>query len=96
MGLEVYHRHIKSHYALEDILIKTFEGLQTMPAILIIAVSLICHSISSLSQKLILDSGIKIMNKKVNYELLNFIYYKISTIVEFCWQIHRKGSSSCI
>jgi hypothetical protein len=80
--IEEYHRHIKSCYNLEDIQIKTFEGLQSMLAILTIAMSLIYRSISSLHQKLILYSGIKTMNKEKSYELFNFIYYKISTIVK--------------
>ncbi len=80
--IEEYHRHIKSCYNLEDIQIKTFEGLQSMLAILTIAMSLIYRSISSLHQKLILYSGIKTMNKEKCYELFNFIYYKISTIVK--------------
>ncbi len=80
--IEEYHRHIKSCYGLEDIQIKTFEGLQSMLAILTIAMSLIYSSISSLHHKLILSSGIKTMNKEKSYELFNFIYYKISTIVK--------------
>jgi hypothetical protein len=80
--IEEYHRHIKSCYKLEDIQIKTFEGLQSMLAILTIAMSLIYRSISSLHQKLILYSGIKTMNKEKSYKLFNFIYYKISTIVK--------------
>jgi hypothetical protein len=80
--IEEYHRHIKSCYGLEDIQIKTFEGLQSMLAILTIAMSLIYCSISSLHLKLILNSGVKTMNKEKVYELLNFIYYKISTIVK--------------
>jgi hypothetical protein len=66
---------------LEDIQIKTFEGLQSMLAILTIAMSLIYRSISTLHQKLILYSGVKTMNKEKSYELFNFIYYKISTII---------------
>jgi hypothetical protein len=80
--IEEYHRHIKSCYRLEDIQIKTFEGLQSMLAILTIAMSLIYRSISTLHQKLILYSGVKTMNKEKSYELFNFIYYKISTIIK--------------
>jgi hypothetical protein len=80
--IEEYHRHIKSCYNLEDIQIKTFDGLQSMLAIFTIAMSLIYRSISSLHQELILYSGIKTMNKEKSYELFNFIYYEISTIVK--------------
>lgn len=80
--IEEYHRHIKSSYNLEDIQIKTFEGLQSMLAILTIAMSLIYCSLSSIHLKLILQSGIKTRNKEKFYELYNFIYYKISTIVK--------------
>lgn len=80
--IEEYHRHIKSCYNLEDIQIKTFEGLQSMLAILTIAMSIIYSSLSSLHTKLLLESGIKTMNKEKMYELRNFIYYKISTIIK--------------
>ncbi len=80
--IEEYHRHIKSSYNLEDIQIQTFEGLQSMLAILTIAMSLIYCSLSSIHLKLILQSGIKTRNKEKLYELYNFIYYKISTIVK--------------
>ncbi len=53
-----------------------------MLVILTIAVSLIYRSISTLHQKLIHYSGIKTMNKENCYELFDFIYYEISTIVK--------------
>src|SRR5665647_1778755 len=80
--IEEYHRHIKSCYNLEDIQIKTFEGLQSMLAILTIAMSIIYSSLSSLHTRLLLESGVKTLNKEKMYELCNFIYYKISTIIK--------------
>lgn len=80
--IEEYHRHIKGCYRLEDIQIKTFDGLQSMLAILTIAMSIIYASLSSLHTRLILESGVKTMNKEKMYELCNFIYYKISTIIK--------------
>lgn len=80
--IEEYHRHIKQCYRLEDIQIKTFEGLQTMLAILTIAMGIIYTSLSSMHVKLLLESGIKTLNKEKKYELTNFIYYKISTIIK--------------
>lgn len=80
--IEEYHRHIKSSYRLEDIQIKTFDGLQSMLAILTIAMSIIYSSISSLHIRLLLESGIKTLNKEKAFELCNFIYYKISTIIK--------------
>jgi len=80
--IEEYHRHIKNCYNLEDIQIKTFEGLQSMLAILTIAMSIIYSSLSTLHIKLLLDSGVKTLNKEKMYELRNFIYYKISTIIK--------------
>ena len=80
--IEEYHRHIKTCYNLEDIQVKTFEGLQSMLAILTIAMALIYRSISSLHLDLLLKSGVKTMNKEKTYELYNFIYYKISTIIK--------------
>lgn len=80
--IEEYHRHIKSCYNLEDIQVKTFEGLQSMLAILTIAMGIIYSSLSSLHIKLLLQSGIKTLNKEKLVELHNFVYYKISTIIK--------------
>ncbi len=80
--IEEYHRHIKQCYRLEDIQIKTFAGLQSMLAILTIAMGIIYASLSSLHIKLLLQSGVKTLNKEKMYELTNFIYYKISTIIK--------------
>lgn len=80
--IEEYHRHIKQCYQLENIQIKTFEGLQTMLAILTIAMGIIYSSLSSMHIKLLLESGVKTLNKEKMYELTNFIYYKISTIIK--------------
>ena|GEM_PF-457572 len=80
--IEEYHRHIKNCYNLEDIQVKIFEGLQSMLAILTIAMGIIYSSLSSLHIKLLLQSGIKTMNKEKMYELHNFIYYKVSTIIK--------------
>jgi len=80
--IEEYHRHIKECYKLEDIQVKTFEGLQSMLAILTIAMSMIYSSLSSLHTRLLLESGVKTLNKEKMYELCNFIYYKISTIIK--------------
>lgn len=80
--IEEYHRHIKNCYNLEDVQIKTFEGLQSMLAILTVAMSILYSSLSSLHTRLILQGGVKTMNKEKLYELHNFIYYKISTIIK--------------
>jgi hypothetical protein len=80
--IEEYHRHIKQCYRLEDIQVRTFEGLQTMLAILTIAMAIIYSSLSSMHVRLLLQSGIKTLNKEKMYELTNFIYYKISTIIK--------------
>ncbi len=80
--IEEYHRHIKSSYNLEDIQIKKFEGLQTMLTILSIAMAIVYRELSSLHIKLLLESGVKTLNKNKIYELYNFIYYKISKILK--------------
>jgi Transposase DDE domain len=80
--IEEYHRHIKDCYNLEDIQIKTFEGLQSMLAILTVAMGIVYSSLSSLHTKLLLESGVKTLNKEKTYELYNFIYYKISAIIK--------------
>ena len=80
--IEEYHRHIKTCYNLEDIQIKTFEGLESMLAILTIAMSIIYRELSSIHTRLLLESGIKTMNKNKLHELYNFIYYKLSNIIK--------------
>lgn len=80
--IEEYHRHIKQCYRLEDIQIKTFEGLQSMLAILTIAMGIIYSSLSSMHIKLLHLGGVKTLNKEKLYELTNYIYYKISTIIK--------------
>ena len=90
--IEEYHRHIKQCYRLEDIQIKTFEGLQTMLAILTIAMGIIYSSLSSMHIKLLLQSGVKTLNKEKIYELTNFIYYKISTIIKILLANMKPGA----
>lgn len=80
--IEEYHRHIKYSYSLEDIQVKTFEGLQSMLAILTIAMSIIYRELASIHIRLLLESGVKTLNKEKVYELYNFIYYKISKILK--------------
>ena len=79
--IEEYHRHIKQEYKLEDIQMKTFDGLQSMPAILTIAMFMIYKKMQSLHLKLLLDAGYNYLNKHTIRELTNFIYYKISKVV---------------
>ena len=80
--IEEYHRHIKSQYNLEEIQVFTFEGLKSMIIILTIAMNIIYSEIESLHYLLIKDSGIKTCNKEKLYELFNFVYYKIGTIIK--------------
>lgn len=80
--IEEYHRHIKNCYELEDIQVKTFEGLESMLAILTVAMAILYSQIESLHQRLILESELKTMNKAKTYELYNFIYYKISRVLK--------------
>lgn len=79
--IEEYHRHVKSQYGLEDIQIKTFNGLQSMLALLTSAMYLIYKKASVLHFALLLDAGYNYFNKYVVWELTNFIYYKIGKVV---------------
>lgn len=79
--LEEYHRHIKQAYKLEDIQMKTFDGLQAMLATLTIAMFMIYKKIKALHFSLLLDAGYNYLNKHTVTELTNFIYYKISKVV---------------
>jgi len=79
--IEEYHRHIKQEYRLEDIQIKTFDGIQSMLAVLTVAMYMIYKKIKSLHFSLLLDAGYNYLNKHTVRELTNFIYYKISKVV---------------
>jgi hypothetical protein len=79
--IEEYHRHIKQEYKLEDIQMKTFDGLQSILATLTIAMFMIYKKIQSLHFSLLLDAGYNYLNKHTVRELTNFIYYKISKVV---------------
>ena len=95
--IEEYHRHIKQEYRLEDIQIKTFDGLQSMLAVLTVAMYMVYRKIQSLHFSLLLDAGYNYLNKHCVRELTNFIYYKISKVVSILlmptkmrWKIHSK------
>lgn len=79
--IEEYHRHIKQEYKLEDIQMKTFDGLQAMLATLTIAMFMIYKKMKALHFNLLLDAGYNYLNKHTIRELTNFIYYKISKVV---------------
>ena len=80
-SIEEYHRHVKQEYGLEKIQMRTFAGLQSVLAILTVAMNMIYNELKSLHFNLLLDSGINLLNKNSVHELVNFIYYKISKIV---------------
>lgn len=79
--IEEYHRHIKQSYGLEDIQIRTFRGLQSMLAVLVVAMYILYKKTCSLHIKLLLESGYNYLNKNKLNELTNFIYYKLSKII---------------
>jgi len=79
--IEEYHRYIKQEYKLEGVQLKTFYGLQSMLAILTVAMYMIYNKIRSLHFSLLLDAGYNYFNKHTIRELTNFIYYKISKVV---------------
>lgn len=79
--IEEYHRHVKQEYRLEDIQIKTFAGLQSMLAIVVVAMYIVYQKIKSMHLALLLDAGYNYLNKHRVRELTNFIYYKISKVV---------------
>lgn len=95
-SIEEYHRHVKQQYKLEDIQIKTFTGLQSMLALLTVAMYIIYKKIKAIHFELLLDAGYNYLNKHVVRELTNFIYYKISKVVAILlmptkgrWKIKR-------
>ncbi len=79
--IEEYHRHIKQEYGLEDVQLKTFDGLQSMLAVLTVAMYIIYKKIKAFHFGLLLDAGYNYLNKHIPREPTNFIYYKISKVV---------------
>ncbi|MCF6224123.1 MAG: hypothetical protein L3J34_10395, partial [Flavobacteriaceae bacterium] len=79
--IEEYHRHIKQEYRLENIQIKTFDGLQSMLAVLTVVIYMVYKKMQSLHISLLLDAGYNYLNKHTLRELTNFIYYKISKVI---------------
>ena len=94
--IEEYHRHVKQEYKLEAIQMKTFDGLQSMLAVLTVAMYMIYKKTQALHFSLLLDAGYNYLNKHTIRELTNFIYYKISKVVSILlmptksrWAIQR-------
>lgn len=79
--IEECHRHIKQQYALEDIQIRTWTGLQSMLAALTVAMYMVYKATRAMHMDLLLDSGYNYLNKNVPRELCNFIYYKIGKVI---------------
>ena len=79
--IEECHRHIKQQYGLEDIQIKTWAGLQSMLAVLTVAMYMVYKGTRAMHMELLLDSGYNYLNKNVPRELCNFIYYKIGKVM---------------
>ena len=79
--IEECHRHIKQQYGLEDVQIKTWTGLQSMLAILTVAMYMVYRATRAMHMDLLLDSGYNYLNRNVPRELCNFIYYKIGKVI---------------
>ena len=79
--IEEYHRHVKQEYGLEDIQMKTFDGLQSILAVLTVAMYMVYKGTRAIHMELLLDAGHNYLNKHTPRELVNFIYYKISKVV---------------
>ncbi len=71
----------KQEYGLEDVQMKTFDGLQSMLAVLTVAMYMVYRKIRAIHFGLLLDSGYNYLNRNTTKELVNFIYYKISKVV---------------
>lgn len=80
--IEEYHRHMKSQYNLESVQVKTFEGLKSILAIMAVAMAMVYRTVAPLHSRLILEGGVRTMNKGTVTELCNFVYYKIGTILQ--------------
>jgi len=96
--IEEYHRHVKQEYKLEDMQMKTFMGVQSILAVLTVAMCMIYKNMKSLHIELLLDAGYNYLNRHTISELTNFIYYKISKVVSnllmpvrMRWKIQNTG-----
>ncbi len=79
--IEEYHRHVKQEYRLEDVQIKTFTGIQSILAVLTVAMYIIYKKIKGIHLELLLDAGYNYLNKHIPRELVNFIYYKTEVAI---------------
>jgi len=79
--IEEYHRHVKQEYKLEDMQMRTFVGMQSILALLTVAMCMIYKNMKSLHIELLLDTGYNYLNRHTISELTNFLYYKISKVV---------------
>ena len=93
--IEEYHRHIKQEYKLEQVQLKTFDGLQSMLAVLTVAMYIIYKKIKAIHFGLLLDAGYNYLNKHTVRELTNFIYYKISKIVSILLMPTKRRLNIC-
>lgn len=71
--IEGYHRHVKQEYKLGDIQMKTFDGLQSMLAVLTVAMFMIYKKIRSIHFNLLLDAGYNYLNRHTVRELTNLM-----------------------
>ena len=60
---------------------KTFMGVQSILAVLTVAMCMIYKNMKSLHLEQLLDAGYNYLNKHTLIELTNFIYYKISKVM---------------
>ena len=79
--IEEYHRHVKSQYGLEDVQMRTFDGLQSVLAVLTVAMYMVYRKLRALHFGLLLDCGYNYLNRHTPRELVNFIYYKVGKVV---------------
>ena len=88
-------RHNILNLTLEDVQLKTFDGLQSMLAVLTVAMYIIYKKIRALHFSLLLDAGYNYLNKNIPRELTNFIYYKISKVVSILLMPTRSRPLVC-
>ena len=60
---------------------KTFMGVQSILAVLTVAMCMIYKKMKSLHKELLLDAGYNYLNKHSVREFTNFIYYKINKVL---------------
>ncbi|HKK46876.1 MAG TPA: transposase [Balneolaceae bacterium] len=84
--IEEYHRHVKEQFHLETIQVQKWAHLQNLVAVLTVAMAYLYAALDAWHQRLLVDSGVPILEKYRLHELLGFCYYKVAEVVRWFFE----------